>query len=148
MKPAKHALISAVVALACLVSTNSWIFSILTFLSGFVIDIDHLFDYFQSGNKLNLKELLGSSYFKKSGKMYVVLHSYELLFPLFVIAFTFGGLQLGVWMGLSFILHLISDQLSYSTHPLAYFITFRAMKNFSLNILCSKNKRPLSRQPW
>ena len=148
MKPIKHALVSAVVALICYVSTNSWAFSILTFLSGFGIDIDHLFDCFKSGNKLNLKELLSSSYFKGSGKMYVILHSYELLFPLFAIAFAFGGLQLGIWMDLSFILHLISDQLSYSTHPLAYFITFRATKNFSLQILCSKNKRSLSGQPW
>jgi hypothetical protein len=146
MKPVKHALVSAVVALACFVFTDSWTFSILAFLPGVVIDIDHLFDCFKSGNKLNLRELLSSSYFRESGKMYIILHSYEFLFLLFTIAFAFGGLQLGIWVSLSFILHLISDQLSYRTHPLAYFITFRATKNFSLQILCSE-KRPFRRQP-
>ena len=58
-------------------------------LGGFLIDIDHLFDYFffyKKSLSFSLQEFLSGHYFKILGQVHVFFHSYELV-VVFLIAY-------------------------------------------------------------
>ena len=153
MKPIYHFALSSLIAGGSFVATRSVPISISTFAVGFLIDSDHLFDYAiylrrQGSKRLpELKEFLKASYFKSIGKIYVPFHSYELLIPLWLIAFFYQSIPLATWLSISFIGHLLADQLTYSTHPLVYFLTFRIKKRFDYDAICSDKSNDKSVDP-
>ena len=61
-------------------------FIFLCLLFGWLIDIDHIIDFLLLNNKgfLNVKVFLSGSYFQKSQKIFIIFHSYEITFLLFV----------------------------------------------------------------
>lgn len=98
----------------------------------FLLDLDHLFDYFYFAQNLKFWEYFGSvDFFTVSGRNFVLIHSWEL------------AIFLGIWawlkksplilsISLSLGGHLLVDQLTYTPHLLGYFLFFRALNNFSL----------------
>lgn len=105
---------------------------VIAFAVAFMIDLDHLFDYWYFAGNLNFRSYLsGIDYFAGSQKVFVFLHSWELA----------GFLGIWAWIkkrptalaiSLAILGHLLVDQLSYTSNPLAYFLIFRAVNNFSL----------------
>lgn len=116
---------------------NRWVV-LASFLTGFFIDADHLFDYwFFTDWKGGLFDILNTNYFGLSQKVHVLWHAWEGL-PLLWLAGIFlnrrfkqKGLQWG--MTLAYAGHLLIDQFSgYTTNPLAYFLTYRYLIGFDL----------------
>lgn len=103
---------------------------IVVYAVGIFLDIDHLFDLLAAGG--NLSQISQGLYFSSSGKVYVILHSWELLIPWWIYIAYSKKYDLGWTVTLAFIAHILVDQLSYPTYPLTYFISFRAMHNFNL----------------
>jgi hypothetical protein len=106
----------------------------LIFVAGAVfIDLDHLIDhYLHFKNKFTFKDFFSAS-FTASGKAYVFLHSWELIFLLFVISGVISSLQLFIFTcGLT--VHLIID-LVQRRNKLFYFIIYRVIKKFNADIL-------------
>lgn len=105
---------------------------LVIFTVTFLIDLDHLFDYFYLTGNLKFWEYLGRmDFFIASNTVFVLAHSWELVF------------LLGIWgwkkrttlilsISLAMAGHIIVDQFSYTSNPLAYFLIFRAANNFSL----------------
>lgn len=108
------------------------------FFFGFLIDVDHLFDYFAyHGFNFNLARFLDvHNYMGPAGKIYVLFHGWEYLLLFWL---------LGRWLGkrwkikklewaisLVYLGHLLIDHLSFSHHPLVYFFFYRLLNNFSL----------------
>lgn len=123
MRPIHHAILSSVIAGGSYAATSSLPIAAATFVAGTLIDADHLVD---SRGKLQLSP----SFYEKQDKLFVLLHSYELLVPLWILASVFGFIPLALWLTVAFVVHLLTDQIAYRPHLLFYFLTFRAMRGF------------------
>ena len=78
--------------IACLLAwlffrlTGAWLWPILSFIGGVLIDTDHLLDYFfYYGFKFSLKDFLGHKYLA-SGKSYLIFHSVEIILLVWVLS--------------------------------------------------------------
>lgn len=66
--------------------TGGWVWSILGFIGGILIDIDHFIDHFlYYGPKFRVADFFRRGY-QKSGKCYVIFHSWEIIFVLWIIS--------------------------------------------------------------
>lgn len=105
--------------------------TISSFLSGILVDFDHLLDYFrEQGLKFNIRDFF--THYCQTGflRIYLFFHSYEIVF-LLAIAIPLipkKAVPLGIMIGL--LQHLLCDQFSNSTRPLTYFFFFRLRHNF------------------
>lgn len=125
---------------------------IAALLGGFIVDIDHLFDYYLVfGFNFKPEYFLNSYQFSLSHKVFVPLHAWEwvillIFFSLYLdkkikikkqkvlkllLSFTLA-LALGLYS------HLIIDTITNDVKPLGYSIIFRAVNNF-YSVKISKN---------
>ncbi len=116
-----------------------------SFLVGFLIDLDHIFDYVRAhGWKMNWAMLKEASHENYSGKLYLPLHSYELI-ALFFLFFKGKARQpYRVGITLSLLTHLLLDQrCNPSRKAGTYFLASRIRKRFNANqILHADYKKP------
>jgi len=82
----------------------------------------------------------------KLSKIYLVLHSYEIIPILFLAGHFTGWNELTIGMTTGFILHLVLDELTnkkkYVCKPLFYFFTYRLIKGFRKELLTSRSDMP------
>ena len=140
-----HYLLAATAFVAVFFLTKSFLWAALAFSINIFLDVDHLFDYWlANGFDLNYKKFVDETvggdepgvYFRKSQKVIVLLHSWELLPLVLVAAWVFDLHQLAIAAAFGFLPHLIWDQITYAKRPLMYFFSFRAFHNFNLEKLC------------
>lgn len=122
---------------------NIWVY-IVSFLGGFFLDADHLFDYFKfkGGFAFNFQEFISSAYFDAVHKVFLLFHGYEYALILSIIAIVLLSIKSIAWkskqvfafcllaFSISTFLHLVYDQLSYKPKPLTYSIIYRSSLNF------------------
>ncbi|MBX9691348.1 MAG: metal-dependent hydrolase, partial [Cyanobacteria bacterium] len=133
MRTVGHIITSAGVASASYMRYKSKPAALATFLVGWLIDLDHLVDYVRAhGWRPNWKRFSEASHEKYSGKLYLPLHSFELL-ALFYIFFRGPSKQpYRVGITLSVLTHLLLDQkCNPGRKPFTYFLTHRIRKKFS-----------------
>ena len=138
LKPSYHLAVSSLIAGGSYAATQSPLLAVSTFAVGFLIDGDHLFDYaiycFQKRRWPSFWQ-----FYHASGpideppapRIYVPLHAYELILPIWLIAAFFSAFPWAVWLSLSFGGHLLMDQLAHRPHPLCYSLIFRTIRGFS-----------------
>ncbi len=128
----QHILASGITGIVFAKLTNSWPGTIACFLSGILIDLDHLLDYVINKKKMcwSVKKLENFCAQKEDGKIYFFLHSYELVAFLWLIVFCFklNAIWLGIVFGMS--IHLLIDQLANPIYPLTYFLFYRFKLGF------------------
>jgi len=137
MMPQYHFIISVVVSLIFFVFTRSPTASLLCFLAGFMLDADHLIDFWLYKGRLTLSREILQGFYEKWDKVPVLFHSIEFLIPVALLGFLFPSLSLlllGIATG--FLSHLILDFMSYELHPLSYFLTYRVIKRFDKRYIC------------
>jgi len=139
MRTIHHVITSAGVGLATYHRYKSAAAAVASFLAGWLIDLDHLFDYVKAhGWKLDWFRFNEAAHEKYSGKLYLPLHSYELLALFFLLL---RGPQLKpfrVGITLSILTHLILDQRGNPNRsPLTYFLAHRIRKGFQANEILS-----------
>lgn len=116
--------------------------ALLAMLFSILLDTDHLFDYWlANGFNLNFKEFIRQTlgpdhYCRKSGKIFVPFHSWELLLLILIVAWAVNLSQLGTAFAAGFIPHLLWDQVTFARRPLMYFFLYRLAKNFDVNYFC------------
>ncbi len=108
------------------------------FIFGFLIDVDHWFDYFAYfGLRGNLKNFfIVETYVHGSGKTFILLHGWEYLIVFWLIG-KFIGKRFKIksleWViTIAYLAHLLWDNFSFFHHPLAYSFIYRLVNNFSL----------------
>jgi len=115
---------------------------LLSFLGGFLIDGDHMFDYlvyiFKTRDSFNFRRFFKADYFDATGKIFIPLHSWELGTVLIILYFMFSSPVLLV-LGISLLVHLIVDQLTNHVNFLAYFLIWRAINKFDVKAVCDKS---------
>lgn len=151
-----HIVISLLVFFLILKKTKNFLPSFIgIILGGVLIDADHLIDYlFVFGTKLNLKYFGRGYQFLKSEKMYVFVHSWELVVIL-VLLFVFFlknkkiifisifclSLALGIFS------HLISDVFLNQIPFKSYFLYIRYKNKFEIkNLLGPYNYQNLLKE--
>jgi hypothetical protein len=113
-------------------------------LGGIFIDLDHFIDYYKYyKNGFNLKDFFDCNYLA-SGKVYLLLHSWELSIILFSVSAIIGSHGLFLF-ALSMSIHLLIDNLQ-RRNPLFYFIFYRFAKQFQMDLLLPESPHNLKRR--
>jgi len=112
-------------------------------ITGFLIDSDHLIDYFVfSKGRFNYSQFKSGSYFDDSGKVYVFFHGFEFAIILIILGIVVSNLSwLFFSLGFSNLIQLLFDTVANKPIWPTYFITFRIAKNFdhkSFDFKCQK----------
>lgn len=138
MKPSSHLIASAVVSTSIYMQTKSETVSIVSFLSGFLIDIDHCIDYVREyGFKTDVKEFFRIFHETRFKKLFLVFHAWEWLPLLLFLAwfYQWNEIILGVFIGVFH--HLILDQFANGFSVWGYSIIYRAKKTVLYAEYCS-----------
>lgn len=133
-----HFSLSVLVGILVGIFFSSTLIMILSaFLFGFLIDFDHLIDYFFAYRKFSLKKFLNSDQFLYSGRLIKLFHAWELGLILFVLAlFNYNNLLIqGILIsaGFSLFIHLLADCLINQEPLVFYSLLYRINNNFKLN---------------
>ena len=138
MKLHNHILASTTVGGISYYIFGSWQISVTVFLSGIFIDLDHILDYFlyEKKIKLDIKDFFYKCEALILNKVYLLLHSYELIIILAILAyFTNDYIVLGLLIG--FGTHIMLDLVANKVHFLGYSFIFRLINKFnSKKIFC------------
>ncbi len=111
--------------------------SVITFLSGIFIDLDHFLDFFLfSGEKFSIKNVISWCEDGRWERVSLIFHSYELYIVLGVITYYFPhNILIGIMLGVG--LHLLLDQFwncnmrkRFRLAQWFYFLTYRASVGF------------------
>lgn len=113
---------------------------IASFLVGWLIDVDHVVDYVKAhGWRPNWEKISEAKHEHYSGKLYLLLHSYELLALFFLLFKKPEKRAYRVGITLSVLTHLLLDQkCNPCRKPLTYFLAHRAYKRFNAGDILHK----------
>ena len=116
---------------------------IASFLVGWLIDADHIFDYVKAhGWRPNWEKISEAKHEHYSGKLYLLLHSYELLALFFLLFKKPEKRAYRVGITLSVLTHLLLDQkCNPCRKPLTYFLAHRAYKRFNAGDILHQLKK-------
>jgi len=133
MRTIGHIVTSAGIGIASYARYRSRPAAFASFFAGWLIDLDHIVDYVRAhGWTLNWSRFNEACHEKYSGKLYLPLHSFELLALFFIL---FRGPKrhpFRVGITVSVLLHLILDQrCNPSRRWHTYFLTHRIRKKFA-----------------
>lgn len=143
MRTVGHVITSAGVGLLNYQRYRSYPAAFVTFLVGWIIDLDHIFDYISAhGWRANWVHVNNANHECYSGKLILPLHSYELL-ALFFLFFRGGCRQpYRVGVTLSVLAHLLLDQrFNPGRKPSTYFLAHRIHKKFDAKAILASRAR-------
>jgi hypothetical protein len=131
----KHEAVHLAVALLLCVLIWRWYqaWSLIFLLLGvsFLIDVDHLFDCFMVyGFDFSLIDFLSGKYWSNTDQLFVPLHSWELMGLIWLFCWWKKRVDIGLTVSLAMAGHMLVDQFTYTMHPLAYSLIYRAFHDF------------------
>ena len=121
MQPHKHIAISTLIGALAWWGTGKPAAGAAALVAGVLPDIDHIADY-------------SYYYWRREHRLILPLHSLELAALGAGVALRNGDALLGV-AALSYLVHLLADQLENRVHLLGYSLLFRASRRFRLRDL-------------
>lgn len=139
MRTTAHICASSAAAGAAYALTGSAGLSVSCLLSGVLLDVDHVVDFFLLADEpFTFKGFFSWCHEMRWTRIYLVLHSYELYLLLLLAAGLFPGPALtGVLLGMG--LHLLMDQAgNRALNKWFYFMTFRYRSGFASSVLAVK----------
>lgn len=136
MKPISHLGVSVITGVAAFLTTKAVMPSVACFLAGWLIDVDHIWDFYTNGCKRFSTKRFG--YAMDNGEIkraHFYLHSYELLLILVSLCFITHFDCLLSFTTLGIAIHLFLDQIFNPVHSLTYFLTYRVLKGYKPEII-------------
>jgi len=128
-----HFFVTIIVALVVYVDSPNLRNIFFLALGGIFVDLDHLIDYFLFyKHRFELKKFLNCSYLD-SGKVYVFLHSWEIILFIGILGFLLRSIELTM-LSLGFALHLSIDNLQRKNR-FCYILSYRMIKEFDMETL-------------
>ena len=133
MRTLGHMIASAGVGLFTYHRYKSTGAGLASFFAGWMIDVDHIFDIVKAhGWGASWENINEAKHEEHSGKLYLLLHSYELLALFFLFFRNPNKKAYRVGISLSVLTHLLLDQkCNPRRKPLTYFLAHRAYKKFN-----------------
>ncbi len=101
------------------------------------IDLDHLFDFFLYNKRISFEVIsfFTTPYFTNNGRVHVLLHGWEYAIILLVLSvFLKKYRDISVALSLAIIGHLLVDQFCYGMTPFKYFLVYRWMYGFGIEL--------------
>ncbi len=142
MKPSCHLGASIITGATVFLTTKTITPSIACFLIGWLVDVDHIWDFYKNvGKDFTVKRFLKTFENGEIKKAYLYLHSYELLFGLVFLCFFTHFNYLLSFTTLGFAIHLFLDQIFNPVKPLTYFITYRILNSYNADIIFKINPK-------
>jgi hypothetical protein len=147
MLPSRHIITSLSLGTIVGALTDSFLAGVFCFLTGIIIDIDHLLDYaIHFGLRgFNIREFYWTCRrlakpAEKGGvnKIYLILHAGEIVILLWLAALISKNIYI-LSIALGYALHLILDAIANAIKPQAYFITMRWLNGFNTIALVKEN---------
>ncbi len=139
MKLKSHFLISIIFSTLFFVIFKSWKISVSSFLSGVLIDCDHIIDYFwEFRNRFSVKEFFDVYYNGKSLFSMIVFHSWELLALLSICAFSMSWNPWIIGATIGFTQHIVLDQIFNKPSRWTYFFFWRLKNDFNMKKMFPK----------
>ena len=132
MKLRSHIIASIIFSTLFFWVFKSWKITAVCLLSGVLIDIDHVFDYFLEHKKrFRVKEFFDLHNNAKMLFFMVIFHSWELLALLGICAFLMKWDPWVVGVTIGFTQHIILDQIFNKPNKWLYFFLWRLKNDFS-----------------
>ena len=132
MRLKQHITISLFFSAFLYTISNSWIIFSSSLISGVLIDIDHILDYFMAyGINIRIKQFFEVCHNLKIPRMRLIFHSWELLFLLSICVFLVGWNPWIVGTIVGFTQHVVLDQVFNKPNKWTYFFFWRLKKGFS-----------------
>ena len=106
----------------------------LCLLASFLIDVDHLFDFWMAyGFSLDLGKFFEINFFKINGKVFVPFHSWELV-GLILLLSKFAKKYKWVLLTVSLAMfgHILWDAISYKIVAIDYSLIYRSVHDFKI----------------
>lgn len=141
-----HYLLAAASAVVTFLWLKSLPWSIFSASISVFLDLDHLFDFWRArGFTIDARKFIaetrdGGKYFEDAGKIFILLHSWELLILVWAVAIIVNHPCLGISFSLGFVPHLLWDQVTVAKKPLMYSFIFRVLNHFDLGKICGNDK--------
>ncbi|MBI2995646.1 MAG: hypothetical protein HYY52_02930 [Candidatus Melainabacteria bacterium] len=145
MRTSGHIAISAAIGLSTYLLYDQIAPAVASFLVGTLIDLDHVIDYFYAhGKKWDWKKVNGAHHEHFSGKLYIPLHSYELLILFFILTLDPALTPWRVGISLSLITHFLCDQFFNPNRKFStYFLINRIIHRFNVKKILKEPKKYL-----
>jgi len=142
MKPSRHLIVSLSASGLFLFFTRSFYGAMVLFLSGVGSDLDHVIEYgiHYGWKDISVKKIYEAS--EKTGsknkagfkRLYLIFHVGEMALILWVLSLVSKNIYL-LAISIGYTLHLLMDCIGNTLNPVAYFIIFRAFRNFDTSRL-------------
>ena len=134
MRTSGHIIVSAAIATFTYAAYGEIAPAIGSLLAGTLIDLDHVIDYiYAHGKKWDWKKVNGAHHERYSGKLYVPLHSYELVILFFLLTLSPDLTPWRVGITLSLLAHFLCDQFFNPNRKFStYFLINRIIHNFDV----------------
>lgn len=138
-----HGITSTIYAGGVYSITGSFELALAGFLSGTIIDVDHIIEYWNDkGFDLNVTCFFAYCKSGKNSYFFIILHSFELIAIIFLISAIMNSLYVGIVIAGGILLHLFLDYfniiatLSYKYCSIIIFsFIYRMSKNFKREII-------------
>lgn len=138
-----HLSTSAAVGFYSYYRFGDWKLIFLSLIFGFLIDLDHLFDYFyylcisfkaKNGGSLIKDFFRPKLYVSRTKKVFVPLHGWEYLLIFWVVGGYFEEKIPGIRFAIvsSYFFHLFFDQVISARTSFSYFLIYRVLHRFNL----------------
>jgi hypothetical protein len=131
MRPIPHVVTSGIVSALVWIWFKSFGCAAVSFITGVFIDLDHLVDYYSAHRfTFSIKRIYCACLRVNFRKLYLLLHSYELVAILWaaICLFSLSNIWKAAAIGLT--QHLIFDQISNPINTFGYFLTYRIINGF------------------
>jgi hypothetical protein len=130
MQAKYHIVLSGVFSTIVYVVTKSPVTAVASFISGILIDLDHIPDYLlYKKENISIRKFFAACNENKLEKLFLILHSYEVLLLLALSAWvTRNAFIIGSVSGMT--MHLIADIPANKLMPKAYFLMYRMKHGF------------------
>jgi hypothetical protein len=140
MKPINHFNVSIITGVVAFLTTKTISPSIASFLIGWLIDVDHIWDFYKNGCKgFTVERFLHAHEKGEIKKAYLYLHSYELLLVLVVLCVVTDFNYFLSFTTFGFAIHLFFDQIFNPVNSLTYFLTYRILHDYKTEIIFRTN---------
>jgi hypothetical protein len=137
-----HAAMSTVISAGVYYLSGSWGLATVSFLSGILMDLDHVIDYvLHHGTRFNIKDFFRFFMEERYTRLTLIFHGWEWLIILFILSWLTGWdiLVTGVFIGFS--QHLILDKLYNISRFSSYSFFYRLSVGFDPEFIYLKNRK-------
>ncbi|MDD5449245.1 MAG: hypothetical protein PHO42_01425 [Candidatus Omnitrophica bacterium] len=136
-----HLAISAIIGSIIYAITSSFLNGLISFLAGVLIDIDHLIDYYLNyGLSFKFKAIYEAIKKTALPKLYLFLHSYELLLIFWILIFFIPLRALYLCIAIGLTQHIFLDQIFNPVTARGYLLSYRINRGFKKEYIVSDPK--------